>query len=110
MTSESWALPNIEFQTFDRLIDRRGDHTTSPATPIHFQLCTTTLLPNLCRNASKKDPAPRGAALFPAEDHQDIAAKTRHPPMKIVTSFRSPGVGCIDIFFDGHALDFHLSA
>jgi hypothetical protein len=31
------------------------------------------------------------AALFPAEDDQDIAAKTRHPPTEIVTSFLSPG-------------------
>jgi hypothetical protein len=28
MTSESWAVADIEFQTFDRLIDRKGDHIT----------------------------------------------------------------------------------
>jgi hypothetical protein len=68
MTSVLWALANIEFQTFDRRIDRRRP---SPATLTHtstnnsLALRPTLLLPNLCRNASKKDPAPRGTLNFP---------------------------------------------
>jgi hypothetical protein len=100
---------DIEFQTFDRLIDRIDDHITRHTNSL--TTCTNHDAPaKSLPKRLQKDPAPRGAALFSAEDDQDIAAKTRHPPLKIATSFHSSSVSTIDVFFDGHAFDFYLLA
>jgi hypothetical protein len=59
MTSVLWALADIDFQTFDRRIDRSrpspARHTHTHTHTINsLALLVHVLLPNLCRNASKK--------------------------------------------------------